>query len=412
MSHTMRAANMGAVVFLVSQMASANIEPPAVTDARNAALGGTGVAYTHNGASLYHNPAGLQGIDKGALTASISPLTSWMSAPMMPNAEKKSTKAPFPMFLLGGGYRLDKRWVIGMAVYPTVGFGASYENVPALGGNDLSTGAALFEAAPGISYAITKDIALGLAYRATYMFQSTKAVNVAVVNNAPMFVPMDMDLSGFNFLGAQLGLWARVAESTRLGLTYRSKVVIKLSGDTTPEGGAAMDTETKFRTPHSFKIGVAQGLAQDRLLLALDLKYMLYKDSGKRQVIETTLPDGTVQSGPIEMDWRNTITAAAGVEYQFMPELLAGRVGYSLSQSATSEDHPQPFLPAPGLIHSLHAGLGTSFSSLDVDLGGYYMWGSKKLTAPAATPPAMPEFVSGTYSEKAVAVALSGTYHM
>ena len=399
MSHTMRVTSTGAVVFLVSQVASANIEPPAVTDARNAGLGGTGVAYTHNGASLYHNPAGLQGIEKGALTASISPLTSWMSAPMTPNAEKKSTKAPFPMFLLGGGYRLDERWVIGMAVYPTVGFGASYENVPAFSGNDLSMGAALFEAAPGVSYAITKDIALGLAYRATYMFQSSKQMGA------------DMDLSGFNFLGAQLGLWARVAESTRLGLTYRSKVVVKLSGETT-SGGLDMDTETKFRTPHSFKLGVAQGLAQDRLLLALDLKYMLYKDSGKRQVVDTTSPDGSVQSVPIEMDWRNTITAAAGVEYQFMPKLLAGRVGYSLSQSATSEDHPQPFLPAPGLIHSLHAGLGTSFSSLDVDLGGYYMWGSKKLTAPEATPPALPAFVSGTYSEKAVAVALSGTYRM
>jgi long-subunit fatty acid transport protein len=408
MAHTMRAASTGAVVFLVSQLASANIEPPAVTDGRNAALGGTGVAYTHNGASLFHNPAALQGIDKGALTVSLSPVTSWMKAPLnpaQPNLEKKSSKAPFPMFLLGGGYRLDERWVIGMAVYPTVGFGATYEGVPALGGNDLSTGAALFEASPGVSYAITKDIAVGLAYRATYMYQSTKAVNVDVSTGAPVFVPMEMDLSGFNFLGAQLGFWARLAESTRLGLTYRSKVVVKLSGDTT-SGGMDMDTETKFRTPHSFKVGVAQGLLADRLLLALDLKYMLYEDSGKRQVVETTLPDGTVQSGPIEMDWRNTVTAAAGVEYQFVPKLLAGRVGYSLSQSATSEDYPQPFLPAPGLIHSLHGGLGTSFSSFDVDLGGYYMWGIKSLTAPVL--PAAP----GEYAARAVAFALSGTYRL
>ncbi|MBN1605364.1 MAG: outer membrane protein transport protein [Polyangiaceae bacterium] len=407
MSHMMRATSTGAVVFLISQMAGANIEPPAFTDGRNAALGGTGVAYTHNGASLYHNPAGLQGIEQGAVTASISPLTSWLKAPVaQPNVEKKSSMAPFPMFLLGGGYRLDERWVIGMAVYPTVGFGASYENLPALGGNDLSNAAALFEAAPGISYAFTKDIAVGLAYRATYMLQSLKAVNVDMSTGAPVMVPMEMDLSGFNFLGAQLGLFARVAESTRLGLTYRSKVVVDLSGDTTPEGGVAMDTETKFRTPHTFKVGVAQGLLQDRLLLALDLKYMLYKESGKQQVVETTLPDGTMQTLANEMDWDNTLTASAGVEYQFMPEQLAGRVGYGISQSATSEKHPQPFLPPPGILHSLHGGLGTTFSSFDVDLGGYYMWGSKSLSAPE--PPALP----GEYGVRGFLFALSGTYRM
>ena len=100
------------------------------------------------------------------------------------------------------------------------------------------------------------------------------------------------------------------------------------------------------------------------------------------------------------------LTAAAGVEYRFVPDGLAGRLGYSITQSATSEDYPQPFLPPPGIIHSLHAGLGTTLSSFDVDLGGYYCFGSYDVSAPIA--PA----VAGEYGVRSVAIALSGTYHM
>ena len=376
----------------------ATIEPPPVTDARNTALGGTGVAYTHNGAALFHNPAGLAGIEQGALTLSISPLASWISAPLaQPNVSEDSTTSLFPMFLVGGGYRVADDWVVGMAVYPTVGFGASYKDVAALGGAEMSSGAAMFEASPGVSYSITDDVALGLSYRATYMTQTVKT---------PVPAPTEQELSGFSFLGAQLGLWARVAEQTRLGVAYRSKVTVDLSGTTTT-GGADYDTESKFSSPHQFKLGIAQGLLEEKLLLALDLRYSLYKKSNQNQTITMTVPGVGDQAQIVQLDWKNTFTAATGVEYRFAPDGVAVRLGYSLSQSATPKDRPQPFFLPPGFMHSIHTGVGTTLSNLDLDLGGYYGWSKKTVDSPAED-----TIAPGTYKAHFATVAISGTYRM
>lgn len=392
---------LAAVTLFSAGRSWATIEPPPVTDARNAAMGGTGVAYTHNGAALFHNPAGLAGIDQGAVTVSVSPLASWMSAPVaQANVSLDSTTSLFPMFLAGGGYRIADRWVIGMAVYPTVGFGASYENV---GGMDISSGAAMFEASPGVAYSITDQIAVGLSYRATYMYQS--ATMPVLPPGAPAPVLVEQDLSGFNFLGAQLGLFARVAEQTRLGLAYRNKVTVDLSGTTTM-AGTEMDTQSEFSSPHTFKLGIAQGLLEEALLLALDLKYLLYKDSGENQSVTTTSPDGTEATQTAILDWNNAFALGFGGEYRFAPDGLAVRLGYGLSQSATSEDYPQPFLLPPGFMHSIHTGLGITVSDIDLDLGGYYGWAKSTVDAPVA--PAQP----GDYSAGFATVALSGTYRM
>jgi long-chain fatty acid transport protein len=383
-----------------SAVAPANPDPPAAYDARSVGMGSTGVAYVHNGASLYYNPAALQGVDKGAVTLDFSPLAPRVSAPLGgSNVQVESQRKIFPMFLVGGAYRVSRELTLGLAVFPTMGFAAKYTSAPILGGAALNAQLAAIEIAPGVSYALTDDIAIGATYRVTYMSYGMESP-VTPPTPTPA---AKVDLSGWGFLGVQLGVFARATKTTRLGLTYRNKVPVNMSGTTDMTGvPQSLHTEMQFASPHIFKFGIAQSVLQDRLLFAVDFKLSLYKNSGKDLVVKTDMPGAGTSSTTQTLDWKNVVGVYAGGEYRFAPQGPALRVGYSLSQSATPDNYAQAVLPPPGLQQAIHGGAGMSFANVDVDFGGYYMFGGKHVQ-PAGLP-------LGDYSLNAILVALSGNY--
>lgn len=393
---------LSATILLTSLLTTAsgyaNLEPPPAYDARSTGMGSTGVAHVHNGASLFHNPAAMQGIETGAITVAFSPFMPQVTAPLAgPDSAVKSTRAFFPMFLVGGAYRVNQQLMLGLAVFPTMGLGARYENVAAMGGLTMDAKLTAIEVAPGASYAITDYLSVGATYRVTYMTFSQEPIPDETVG----FVPGKADLSGWGFLGVQLGVFARATKTTRLGLTYRNKVPVSMSGKTEMLG-QSLNTELEFAAPHSFKLGVAQALLEDRLVLALDFKLSLYHESNKELAFKAEVPGGT-QTITQRLDWKNSLGVYAGGEYRFAPEGPAVRLGYTIVQSATNATYALPILPPPGLAQSVHAGAGMSFSKVDVDLGGYYLFGSKD--APQAAAP-------GKYGMNGILLAVSGTYRM
>lgn len=388
----------------LGELAYANIEPPAAYDARSVGMGSTGVAHVHNGASLYHNPAALGEVQSGAITATFSPLLPQTKGPLTtPETEASSERGFFPMFLVGGAYRVHPKLTLGLAAYPTMGFASTYKNNAQLGGLELSAKLAAMEISPGAAYNLTDRIAIGLAYRLTYMtygMHQPTAVPDAAGNLA--LVDTKVDVSGWNFLGIQAGVFAKLTDTTRLGLTYRNKVPVTMKGDTTM-AGQNLKTELEFSAPHSFKLGAAQSLLDDQLLIAIDLKMALYKNSAKSLAMKVDTPAGK-QTNEIVLDWKNSFGVHAGAEYRFAPQGLRARLGYSLTQSATSESHPLAVLPPPGLQHSIHVGAGVSYSQFDLDLGGYYLFGSKHATPEGGVP--------GDYSMNAFLFGLGGTYRI
>ncbi len=385
----------------------ANTEPPPAYDARSVGMGSTGVAHVENGASLYHNPAALNGMAKGAVTGVIAPLAPQVTAPLEgPDSEVDSQRAVGPLFLVGGGYRVHDRVTVGAAVFPTMGFGATFEDVQALGGLNLSARLAVLEIAPGAAFAITDALAIGVAYRASH-FSYGAETPAAAPPPAPAgtLLQAESNLNGWNFTGLHVGLHFRATPSTRLGLSYRSKISADLDG-TTEMAGQEMDTSMEFTVPHILKVGVAQGLLDDRLTLAADLKYALFKDANEELVVATDVPGAGTVEQPLELDWKNSIGAYLGAEYRIEPAGPGIRAGYSVVSSATPEETAQPVMPPPGLHHAVHAGVGVEVHALALDLGGYYMFGGKR-AEPNAEPPGSAD---GDYRFDAILVALSATY--
>ena len=367
-------AAISAVALLVSSGARASNEPPALYDARSVAMGGTGGAYLENGASVYHNPGALDGIAQGAFTLALSPSSTVIHSPVAgPNTSVKSDASVFPLFLVGGAYRVSDRVVLGVAAYPTAGFGSGYSNVAAFGGQSLKFGIAAFEAAPAASVKITDQLSIGLAWRFTYVHQSA---------TQPLPPPqggsLDQTLNGTSVVGASIGAYWRPSDDLHFGLTYRSKVTATLKGKSTI-GGVDYDTSGDFAaSPHTFKAAAAGWLLKHRLMLAIDLKYLLFKEANKEISLTTDSPAGP-QTATIPLQWKNVLSLSSGVEV-VVHGPFAVRAGYTLSQSATPSETAAYFTPPPGLLQAVHAGAGAHLAHWDVDVGGAYGFGSANAT--------------------------------
>src|SRR3954469_20267762 len=84
---------------LLTRNAQATTDLPGQYDARAVAIGGTGSSYVENGASVFLNPATLDGIKTFAGTLAIAPIRTTLTSPLAgPETSVKSDSPFFPLF--------------------------------------------------------------------------------------------------------------------------------------------------------------------------------------------------------------------------------------------------------------------------------------------------------------------------
>lgn len=374
----------------------ATTEIPALHDARVIALGGAATGYIDSPSAVLHNPAALDRIEGLSISLGVFPFRSINTVPLEgPNTEKSSSGGFFPMFFAGAAYRITDRIVAGIGLYPTGGIGGAYENVSLVGGQDLDFVAVFMEGSLPVSFRITERLSIAAGLRVTYLRMNTKGVD-------PTGGVVEQDLSGINFAGGTFGVSAKLLDNLDLGFNYRTKVTTKATG-TTISQGQELDTRTNFASPHSFRIGGALRLFEDRLMLAADAKYMLFGESNESIRVTTTTPMGD-SVAETSLDWKNSLSGHFGGEFRFAPVWL-GRLGFSVANSATPEDTASPFATVPGMIYTVSAGAGLALEHWDVDAGAYYTFTSGS----DATPTVAGSF-PGNYSMNSLMFGLSGEW--
>jgi long-chain fatty acid transport protein len=427
------------LVLFAAGKAYASTEINGLFDGRSAGMGGTGVAYLDSAGAIPTNPALLDQIGKLTISADVfyivsqpqSPYRVWHIDQATGNYYEtydtvisKSASAPLPF--IGAAFRLNDRIVVGAAAYPVIAQGAQAEYRPApdqypnaVAVNKV--GMALLEASIPVSIKITDNLSLGVSWRITYMTQSinvpidTFAPPAGISFNSAAGTPINTDLqtTGVNFAGAHVGVLYRPVPSLRLGLAYRSKVVVSGAGtNTITIAGAQMELEARnsYTNPHMFRAGLAWSVLNDHLLLALDFKYLLYAEAYKEMetitVMKTAMgPKESVNHRPLY--WKNAYTVQLGAEYK-LNDTFRARAGYILATSATSADYALPYMAPPGNSHLVGGGLGIQMlENLKVDLAAAYVVLSSFV--PKAT---MYNAGIGTYASHGAEFSLSATYHM
>lgn len=426
---------LSVLLLLTANKAFASTDINGLFDARSHALGGSGVAWLDSAGAIPANPALLDQIGKLTLSLDVfyirsqpeAPYTVWHTDangqhyPAYDSIRSAAASAPLPFF--GAAYRVHDRVVIGLAGYPVIGQGASADYKPApddmpglMASNRASLG--LLEAAVPVSIKLLDNLSLGLMWRVTYMTQSVSTPastmvypGVLVDKASNTVVNAKFDVTGVNFAGFELGLLYKPLPYLRVGLSYRSKVTVDGHGTARTKLGtteSVLDVQQGYSNPHAFRAGFALSLLNDKLLIAEDLKYLLYADAFK-QLPTTTTDQKTGKSMTTLQNayWMNSFSVHLGVEYK-VASAVAVRLGYALVKSATNADYALAFFPPPGYSHQIMAGVGIrALDQLNVDLaGGYIVLASHVDTATKDNAGV------GNYASRGFAVSTSVTYHM
>ncbi|MCG8672155.1 MAG: outer membrane protein transport protein [Pseudomonadales bacterium] len=278
-------------------------------DAKNAGMGGAGVAHLDTPVAVFHNPANLAGSKEtqlqGNLTALIVQLGGSFSGPDQ-FQETDWLAVPLPFF--GLSYPVNESLTVGSAFYFALGFGGGYDDVKRFGtgapctselddvlvvdgdlwlvdpsaqdndfcldsGREEYVGLAIFEASFPFAYQVNRKLKVGAALRFPFgMFEqkTTQDIWGAFINNQkPIggyglgYTQVKSKMYGYGKPGFLLGVSYQVWPFLTLAATYRSEVSVTMEGDTDLLLGTNVMLEPLIDNFGHLPIGSFQSLIED-----------------------------------------------------------------------------------------------------------------------------------------------------
>lgn len=356
-----------------SKASAGGYDTPILYSARHLGVGGAAVAYVDDPSAIFHNPAGLGRIGNASALADFSLLVGTLRAtPGATSAARDLESEPTvaPLFLVGGAYRVHERVALGAAVYPVASAGAAYRYEGPVGTVEDRTQLVFIEMSPGLAISLPAGFELGASYRVTLVTLDRA--------NGPRDDPaIDFSMSGFNFLGARVGLqWhgALPAGALSLGASYRTRTTTTIEND---HGDALYrwnDISTDFTLPSRLVFGERYDIGPLSVLLDVErgfnsenvkstLKGTCDTDQGASDTdVNAALLQGCQMLEPDGVDnvfrWTDAWTLRTGLEWRLLDDRLPLRVGYIWDQKTGNPQYPTAFGTPPGPSHVLTLGGG------------------------------------------------------
>ena len=236
---------------------------------------------------------------------------------------------------------------------------------------------------PTISYQLSPRVGIGVG--AIYGFGtllSRKALPVSGVNNAEGSAELTGTGRGIGF---HAGIYLKASDVLSLGLSYRSRVGMKIGAGEArfdvPSSLEASFPDTRFssviKLPHVLSIGLGYQ-PQERFTLALDLNFVGWSsfDTLAYDFEENTRDLDDISSARL---YKNTFTFRMGGEYS-LTERMHVRGGIMYDTSPARDGFVSPELPDANRI-GLSAGIGASLNAqLSVDLSYSYDFTGERTT--------------------------------
>jgi long-subunit fatty acid transport protein len=153
-------------------------------------------------------------------------------------------------------------------------------------------------------------------------------------------------------------------------------VTVDGTGTTTTKIGPSavvLDTKQSYSNPHAFRVGFAWTGLDERLMLAADLKYLMYAEAFKELGTTTMMANKPASTAYTKAYWKDSISVHLGAEYK-LADSWWGRLGYSLVTSASNPDYVLSYFAPPGNAHQFLGGIGVKvLDSLTMDIAAGYV---------------------------------------
>ncbi|WP_248731285.1 outer membrane protein transport protein [Pseudomonas sp. MWU13-2517] len=343
-----------------------------------------------NASTVYGNPAGMARLEGQQITggvAAIDASTDIKDAGGRSFGSNKGDMVPFTGVPFGFyTNKLNDQWAIGFGVYAPFGLVTDYER----GFQGRSFGSyskvSVITLQPTVSYAFNDRVSIGFGptiNRISGKLESELALTPnPAVPNTNITIKGDDTAVGFN-----VGVLVQATDTTRVGLTYHSKVSYKLEGHTevtAPTPTAALlasgkyDASLKIDTPESYDLSVTQDINDAWKVYAGStwtrwsrLKDITVNNEGVTRAGGLAAPQivGTITE---PQNWHDTWAYAVGTSYQVTKQVVL-RTGLTFDQSPTNNTDRSPRIPT-GDRTIFSVGLGYEvMPNMMVDLAYSYL---------------------------------------
>src|SRR5471032_469173 len=315
-----------------------------------------------NASTVYGNPAGMARLEGQQITggvAAIDASTDIKNASGRSRGTNKGDMVPFTAVPFGlYTNKLNDQWAVGVGVYAPFGLVTDYER----GFQGRSFGSyskvSVITLQPTVSYAFNDRVSIGFGptiNRISGKLESELALSTnPAVPNSNVTIKGDETAVGFN-----VGVLVQATDTTRVGVTYHSKVSYKLDGHTevtapTPTApllaSGRYDASLSIDTPESYDLSVTQDLSDAWKLYAGStwtrwsrLKDITVDNQGVTRAGGLAAPQivGTISE---PQNWHDTWAYALGTSYQVTKQVVL-RTGLTFDQSPTNNTDRSPRIP-------------------------------------------------------------------
>ena len=351
---------------------------------------GTGFAGRSSSAddasTIAGNPAGMSRIKREQVTGGVAFIdahTDISDASSRPNGgTNKGDMVPFMGVPMGYYVKpIDDHWAFGIGVYAPFGLVTDYENGFAGRYFGSKSEVKIVTLQPTVSYAFNDKVSIGFGPTINRI-DGTLESNLSITQSQPDGkVKIEGDDTA---LGYNIGVLVQATDSTRVGLTYHSKVKYKLDGNTKvnynvlgligQNPNQKYDASLDLTTPESVDFSVTHQLDDKWTLYAGStwtrwsrLKEITVENKGVPAVLNGQF--GTITE---EQNWHDTWAHAIGASYQLNKQWVL-RTGLSVDQAPTNNVDRSPRIPTGDRkIFSVGAGWSPT-DDLTIDLAYSYL---------------------------------------
>jgi long-chain fatty acid transport protein len=328
---------------------------------------GTGFAGRSSSAddasTVFGNPAGMARLKGQQITggiASIDASTDISDTSGRSSGTNKGDMVPFTTVPMGFyTNKLNDEWSVGFGVYAPFGLITNYENGFQGRAFGSKSEVKVVTLQPTVSYAFNDKVSIGFGptfNRISGTLESDIALPIPRTGDNNVEVKGDDTALGFN-----AGVLVQATDTTRVGLTYHSKVNYKLDGHTDVTAGTGVppqllksnryDASLKIETPESYDLSVTQEMNEAWKLYAgatwtrwSRLKDITVNNEGVTALNGGALAPRIVGTIKEDQNWHDTWAYAVGTSYQLNKQWVL-RTGLSFDQSPTNNTDRSPRIP-------------------------------------------------------------------
>ena len=317
---------------------------------RALAMGHTGVAVVNSAELGFFNPAGLVHLENQlTISAGVSAVFAEVAWQNSTTGEMARTDNPAGTpFYFNASYKLNENLALGLSVYTPYGSTVKWEDDWA--GSHLVNNIQLqaIYIQPLVSYEIADFFSIGggpIFVTGSVNFNRNLTRTLSDIDGNRSNVTIDA--SGVNEWGWSVGGLFTFTEDLRLGVNYRSEIIMNAEGGEAdfaniPNTPLAPFQDTTFDAELPLPAELTAGLSyqlNDKWLLAFDYNRTFW---GVYESLDITFANGTTSTNP--RAYEDSSTWRFGAQYEATDKLTL-RAGYYFDESPVQEGYFAPETP-------------------------------------------------------------------